>query len=164
MKWMKSLLLLFALAAAMSAIAAAQEGYNGWQDRQWERDHDRWHREHDRDRDDRYRPGDRDYDDDDGYRVYGSDSRNPYLYQGIQEAQRYGSQYGLHDGQVDRQERRSYRARTNESYRKATFGYVKAYGDKDRYREVFRRAYERAYRRAYANGWYGQMQPGPWGR
>jgi hypothetical protein len=65
---------------------------------------------------------------------------------------------------VDRQERRSYRAQSNESFRKADFGYVKAYGDKNQYKSEFRRAYEQGYQRSYGSGPYrGQSGWTPWG-
>jgi len=154
MKWMKTLIIALALLAGSSSLAAAQEGYGGWrqQDRDWDRDHDR------------FRFGDGDHDRDDGYRgqypVYGG---NPYYRTGIQQAQQNGYQYGLHDGQIDWQAGRSYRATRNETYEHANIGYVRAYGPKSRYRQVFRQAYLDGYQRGYGAG-YGPYGRGPWGR
>lgn len=192
MKWMKTLLIMFALVAGTAIIATAQEGYSGWQDRSWQRDHDRdrdrdrasqwgyqqdrdWDRDQDRDRDRarkarKHRRGDGDGDADDGYYgnnqgVYGPYNRNPYYRQGIQQARENGYQWGVRDGQVDRQAGRSYRATTNETYRNANIGYVSAYGDKNQYRSEFRQAYEQGYQRAYGSGPYrGQIGRVPWGR
>ncbi|HVP43713.1 MAG TPA: hypothetical protein VMS96_09775 [Terriglobales bacterium] len=163
MKWMKALLIAFTLIAGTAGLAAAQEGYRGWQDRDGDRD--RWGYQ-DRDRDDRWH-GDGDYDRDDGY-WDNRGAQNPYYRTGIQQARENGYQWGLRDGQVDRQAGRSYRATKNETYKKATIGYVKAYGDKNHYKSVFRRAYERGYERGYGSwrygGPYGQNRGWPWAR
>lgn len=97
------------------------------------------------------------------YPVYG---QNPYYGTGMQEAQRNGYQYGLHDGQIDRQANRSYRAQSNETYRNANVGYVSAYGPRADYQNAFRQAYMQGYQRGYGaagpyNGQYGRV---PWGR
>ncbi len=202
MKWMKTLLIAFALIAGMSGTTAvAQEGYDGWQNRPYDRDGDRDRdrdRDHDRNRNqDRYRgqwgyQNDHDRDDgyyrndhdrDDGYRgqypvyggqypVYGGQypvyggpyNQGPYYRTGMQQAQQNGYQWGLRDGQVDRQAGRSYRATSNETYRKANVGYVSAYGNKGQYQSVFRQAYQQGYQRGYGSGAYGQSRRWPYGR
>jgi len=194
MKWMKTLLIALALIAGSSGIAAAQQhGWQDRDhDGDRDRDHDRYEqrrqtkgqrkaereRERERERKRRqvfrnrgvYRGGQ--------YPVYGGrypvyggqypvygPNQNPYYATGIQEAQRNGYQYGLHDGQIDRQEGRSYRATTNESYEHADIGYVSAYGPKNDYRSAFRQAYLQAYQRTYGSGG-GYVPNGrvPWGR
>jgi hypothetical protein len=147
MKWTQTLLIAFALIVGAAGLAVAQEGYGN-----------------------------------DGYRnnrgVYGPYNQgpynqgpydqNPYYNTGIQQAQQNGYQWGLRDGQVDRQAGRSYRATSNETYRHATVGYVSAYGDKNHYKWVFRQAYEQGYQRGYGAGGYGgpygQYGRVPWGR
>ena len=146
MKRMKTLLIGLALVAGTCGIAAAQ-------DRDGDRGRVQWgyqDRDHDRDG----RRGDGDYDRDDGYR------NNPYYRTGMQQARQNGYQWGLRDGQVDRQAGRSYRATSNETFRHATIGYVSAYGDKNQYKSVFRQAYQSGYERGYGSGGYR----GPWGR
>ena len=99
------------------------------------------------------------------YPVYGNQS--PYYGAGMQQAQQNGYQYGLHDGQVDRQANRSYRATSNESYRKGSIGYVSAYGNKAQYESAFRQAYMQGYQQGYGSagyGPYGQGRRAPWGR
>lgn len=178
MKRMKSLLIAFALIACMSGIAAAQEGYNGWQNRPYDRDGDR---DHDRGRG-QWGYQDRDHDRDDGYRnnrgVYGPYSQgpynqgvygpynngSPYYRTGMQQAQQNGYQWGVRDGQVDRQAGRSYRATSNETYRKASAGYVSAYGNKGQYQSAFRQSYEQGYQRGYGSGAYGQARRWPYSR
>ncbi len=198
MKWIKTLLIAFALIAGSAGIAAAQEGYDGWQNRPYDRDgdHDR-DRDRDRDRDhDRYRNQGQwgyqnDHDRDDGYyrndhdrddsyrngRVYGP-YNGPYnqgqywpygngnrnYRTGMQQAQQNGYQWGLRDGQVDRQAGRSYRATSNETYRHGNAGYVSAYGNKAQYQSVFRQAYIDGYQRGYGSGAYGQARRWPYGR
>lgn len=98
------------------------------------------------------------------YPVYGGQS--PYYGTGMQEAQRNGYQYGLHDGQIDRQANRSFRAQSNETYEHANVGYVSAYGPRANYQQAFRQAYMQGYQRGYGaagpyNGQYGRV---PWGR
>ncbi len=163
MKWMKTLLIAFALIAGTSGIAAAQDRDD--HDRDRDRDRARWgYQDRDHDRDDRYRRGDGDYDRDDGYRN-NRGSRNPYYRTGMQQARDNGYQWGVRDGRVDRQAGRSYRATSNETYRKATTGYVSAYGDKNQYKSVFRQAYVDGYQRGFGSGYgpYGNGR-GPWGR
>jgi hypothetical protein len=70
----------------------------------------------------------------------------------------------MRDGQVDRQAGRSYRATSNETYRKGSVGYVSAYGDKNQYKSVFRQSYQDGYQRGYGSGTYGQARRWPWGR
>ncbi len=177
MKWMKTLLIAFALIAGTSGIAAAQDWDDHDRDRDRDRDRGRWgyqDRDHDRDRDDRYRRGDGDYDRDDGYRnnrgVYGPYNQNPYYRSGMQQARENGYQWGMRDGRVDRQAGRSYRATSNETYREARRGYVSAYGDRSRYQAIFRQAYQDGYQRGYGSAGYGNGPYGgpygrvPWGR
>ncbi len=205
MKWMKTLLIAFALIAGSTGIAVAQEGYSGWQnrpydrdgdhdrdrDRNRDRDHDRyrnlgqWGYQNDHDRDDGYYRNDHDRDDDyrGGYRgqypvyqgqypvyqgqypVYGGPyNQGPYYRTGMQQAQQNGYQWGLRDGQVDRQAGRSYRATSNETYRHGSAGYVSAYGNKAQYQSVFRQAYQQGYQRGYGSGAYGQARRWPYHR
>lgn len=150
MKWTKTVVMGMALVVGTTGLAVAQEANQGW-----DRDGDRarsvqWTYQQDRDHD---RDRDGDHDRDDGYR----NNRGPYYGQGMRQARQNGYQWGLRDAQVDRQANRSYRATTNETYRKATAGYVHAYGDKNQYKAAFRQAYLDGYQRGY-----GSVRP--WGR
>ena len=190
MKWMKTLLIGIALIVGTTGLAAAQDrdhdrddrdrARSGYQDRDHDKDRDR-----DRDRDRRnngyYRNGQRpvyngQYPVYNGqypvyggqYPVYGGQypvyGQNPYYATGMQQAQQNGYQWGVRDGQVDRQAGRSYRATSNETYRNANVGYVSAYGDRGQYASVFRQSYEQGYQRGYGAGGYANRGMWPWGR
>ena len=94
------------------------------------------------------------------YPVYGGPyGQSPYYGAGMQQAQQNGYQYGMHDGQIDRQAGRSYRATKNETYEHANAGYVSAYGPRGQYQQAFRQAYLDGYQRAYGSAGYGPNVP-----
>ena len=88
--------------------------------------------------------------------AYEDQYRAPY-YHARRIAYDNGFREGLDEGRKAARKRDAFEPRREKDYRKATKGYRRAYGDKDRYRDAFRAGFLDGYRQGYGQV-YGRQE------